>query len=404
MWLRLRAAAGLTCLLSGAALGATVSSQSSLGLSSEYASNPFQLRSGAVAAEALALVANLPATYTSDTQTIDLIPSFRLAQSYGPVSLLSNYGYLDSDWQWKSSRNTFSASGKWHHDSTYYDQFEQVDLLGHDLARLEESADGSWDRSLSERADVGLSASWDRVAYSQRSSSSVSNYTYAQAAVQYTQVLSERMQWTSSLGYGHFQLLNGTYLSDDRFAQTGLQHNLSESWTLNAQVGYAYLTAHGLSYSCCQLAIAPDGQPYLAPIPVTLYAGRGAPNFTVGVQQKGERFQFDLSASRVIQPSGLGALLTEDSAGVDASLAETERLSLDAGLQWVRISDLLERLNLQNQQYYNAHLSADWLWTEKWTLQLQALYTQQYTASRLPPGRGVTVYLNLLRRFGRLPL
>jgi hypothetical protein len=392
----------MTCL-SGGAFSATVSSESSLGVSSEYDSNPFLQRSGA-SAEALALVADLPATYTSDTQTIELIPSFRLAQTYGPVALQSNYGYLDADWQWKSSRNTFSASGKLHHDSTYYDQFEQADLLGHDLGRLEEGADASWSRSLTERANLQWAASWDRVAFSQQATSSVSSYTYSQASLQYVQLLSERMQLSGTLGYGHFELSNDTYLSDERFAQVALQRDLSERWTLQAQVGYAYLTAHGLGYSGYQLAIAPDGELYLAPIPVTLYMGRGAPDFTLGVRERGERLQFGLSASRAIEPSGLGALITSDSAGVNASLSETKRLTLQAGFSWTRISDLLGRLSLEDQHSYTASLSQDWLWTEKWTLQMRGSFTQNYTASRLPAARGVTINVNLLRRFGRLSL
>ena len=349
-------------------------------------------------------MANLPATYTTDTQTIDLVPSFRLAQTYGPVSLLSNYGYLDADWRWKSSRNTFSVGGEWHHDSTYYDQFEQADLLGHDLGRLEESANVSWDRALTERADLTLAGSWDRVAYSQNATSTVSNYQYSQASLQYARDLSENMQLTSTVGYGRFQLLDNTYVSDERFAQIGLQRSLSERWNLQAQAGYADLTARGLSYSCCELAIAPDGQLYYEPIPVTVYSGRGAPNFAVVGQYKGERLQYTLSASRVIQPSGLGALITEDNVGVDASFAGTERLSLGAGLHWARISDLLGRLNLENQRYYNLSVTANWLWTEKWTLQLQSLYSQQYTTSKIPPAHGVTVYLSLLRQLGHLTL
>jgi hypothetical protein len=242
------------------------------------------------------------------------------------------------------------------------------------------------------------------MAYSQSFGTSVSNFTYAQAAVQYVQVLSERMQWTSSVGYGHYQLTNGTFLSDQRFAQTSLQRDLSERWSLQAQLGYAYVTAHGTSYTCCELALNSDGQLYLAPIPVKLYAGRGAPNFTLGVQEKGERLQLGFSASRVIQPSGLGGLLTQDSVGINASLAETARLTLTGGIGWARISDLVGRLQLENQQYYNADVAASWLWTEKWTVELRGNYTQQYTAPRLPASHGVTLYLNLLRQFGRLPL
>ena len=69
------------------ALGDTLSSESSVGLSSEYASNPFLASSGAHPAESIAAVANLPATYTSDTQTLDFVPRLRFAETHGYVAL-----------------------------------------------------------------------------------------------------------------------------------------------------------------------------------------------------------------------------------------------------------------------------------------------------------------------------
>jgi len=401
---RLTAAAWLLSLSSGAALGATLSSQSSIGISGEYASNPFLERAGAEAAEAVALVADLPATYTSDTLSIDLMPRFRLAQAYGPIALLSDYGYLDGDLKWKSERNTFAATAEWHHDSTYYNQFEQVALLGHDLARLEEQATVSWTYALSERNDLQLSASWDRVAFSQHSSSALSNFTYSQAAMQYSRDLSERTLWSTTVGYGQFGLISGTYLSDERFAQTSLTREQTEHWSLTGQVGYAFLSAHGVSYVCCQLAVGSDGSLYFVPFPVRQYAARGGGNYAFTAQRQGERLLLDLSASRAIEPSGFGALITEDAATASASLPLSGRLTVGAVLQWARLSDLLGRLNLQGLHDYTATVNANWLTTEHWTLQLQAIYTRQYVATPLPGIPGVTVYLNLLRQFGRLPL
>jgi len=66
-WRAYAAGSGLSLALCGAALGDTLSSESSVGLSSGYNSNPFLEPSGAKAAESLAVLANLPATYTSNT-------------------------------------------------------------------------------------------------------------------------------------------------------------------------------------------------------------------------------------------------------------------------------------------------------------------------------------------------
>ena len=212
------------------ALGATLSSQSSVGIQAEYASNPFMLASGGQSAEWIALLANVPLTYTSNTQTVDFTPRLRYGETHGPVALLSNYQYLDADWHWNSERNSFVTTAQWHHDSTLYNEFENASLLGHDLTRLEQDASVAWQRALSERSDLQLSGSWDRVAYSHNSASSLNDYRYAQSALEYDWNLTERWRWSTAAGYGQYALLNGSYRSDDRFAQTTLNAQWSELW------------------------------------------------------------------------------------------------------------------------------------------------------------------------------
>ena len=81
---RIRAAGcGVSLALIGRALGDTVSSESSVGISSEHSSNPFLVPSGARSAESVAIIANLPATYTSDRITFDFVPRLRFAQTHG---------------------------------------------------------------------------------------------------------------------------------------------------------------------------------------------------------------------------------------------------------------------------------------------------------------------------------
>lgn len=406
-WLRrcacLTAVCGLLLALCSSPVRAdTVTSQDSVGVSSEYASNPFLVPDHAESAESVALIANLPITYTSDAQVIDLTPRFRVGQSYGPVAPLSNYEYLDGDWHWSSERNTFVATAEWHHDSTLYNQFENEELLGHDLGRSEQSASLAWQRALSERSDVQLSGSWDQVAYSNNSLESLTNYRYAQGALEYDRNLTERWRWSTAAGYGQYTLLDGSYRSDQRFAQTTLNAQWSERWATMAQIGYSYLSAHALAEVCCQLEISPGGELYAALIPLVQVASRGAPNFAIEVDHKYERTDLQFALSRAIQPSGLGELLTEDDVSLNASIPWTERVTLSGTLHWSRLRDTLERLDLQGRQFYEVDLNANWQWSEYWTVGLQGSYVQGEVALGIPQSRGETVYLTISRLFRRL--
>jgi hypothetical protein len=389
--------------LSAVTLGDTLSSESSVGLSSEYASNPFQVSSGAHAAESIAAVANLPATYTSDTQTIDIVPRLRFAETHGYVALLSDYQYLDGTWQVNSERNVFTAIADWHHDSTLYNAFENGALLGHSLRRREEIGSLGWKRELSERSDLQLLGSWDQVAYSQNGQSGLVNYDYGQGLLQYDRVLSERWQWTSAIGFGRYEQIDHSYSSDNRFMQTAFNRTLSERWSIMAQVGYSYLSADEQGNICCELAVESGGLG-LKYIPFNQSASRGGATYALSFERKGERWVFDLATSRAILPSGLGALLRQDDQSLKASIPWTERWTLAATLHAAELTDSLQTLNVGDRRYADFDLSANWQWTEHWTLQIQTSYVVQRIVSGLPISSGATVYVNLMRQFGHIRL
>ncbi len=390
--------------LSAVTLGDTLSSESSVGLSSMYGSNPYMVPSGAHPAESIAAVANLPATYTSDTQTLDIVPRFRFAETHGDVGLLSDYQYLDTTWRVKSELDSFSASADLHHDSTLYDAFENGALFGRTLNRREEIGNLNWKRDLSERSDLQLSGSWDQVAYSQSAQSGLVNYDYTQGQVQYDRALSERWQWTSAVGFGRFEQLDHSYLSDDQFMQTGLVRSLSERWSMTAQVGYSYMTTHEQGYICCEIVQQAGRVIGLQYVPSSQSSSRGSATYLLSLERKGERWTMDLAASRAILPSGLGALLTQDDESVKASIPWTERWSLTATLHAAQLSGAPQQLTLGQQRYEDFDLSANWLWTEHWTLQVQTSYMLAYLIPGLPSSSGVTVYLNLMRQLGHIRL
>jgi len=402
-WRAYAAAGGLSLALSGAAFGDTLSSESSVGVSSGYNSNPFMEPSGAHAAESVAVLANLPATYTSDTQSLDLIPRLRFAESHGDEALLSNYEYLDGIWRVNGPLNSLTLSADWHHDSTLYAPFENAALLGRDLRRQEESASLDWRHDLTERDDLHLSGSWDKVNYSQNVDTGLQNYSYGQVLVEYDHALNERWHWTSSVGVGRYELVGQSYRIDDRFIQTALKRALSERWSLTAQVGYSRLSSRAIGSICCQILLGPNGY-YLQPIPVAESQSRGAGNYALTIERKTERLVLDLAISRAIQPSGLGGLLTQDDVSLKASIPWTERLTVGATLHAARILDPLQQLELGERRYADFGLNASWLWTEHWTLQLQGTYVVQRLISTGPAASGTSLYLNLLRQFGRIRL
>jgi hypothetical protein len=384
-------------------LGDTLSSESSVGLSSEYSSNPFLVSSGARAAESIALLANLPATYTSDTQTLNLVPQVRFAETHGDVALLSNYQYLDATWVVNSERNTFTAIADWHHDSTLYNVFENAQLSGRSLDRQEEIGNLTWKRGLSELSDLQFSGSWDKVAYSERSNTGLLNFSYAQGAVQFNHALSELWKWTSSVGFGRYELLNHDYSSDNRFVQTALERALSETWSVTAQVGYSLLNAHQQGNICCELVAEPTGL-VLEVIPFSQSASHGTGNYALTFERKSERLVLDLVASRAVLPSGLGVLVTQDDESVKARFLWNERWTLTGALHAAQLVDSLHTVNLGDRRYADFDLGANWMWTEHWTLQIQTDYVLQRVVSSVPASSGFMVRLNLMRQFGHIQL
>ncbi len=380
-----------------------MSSESSVGLEADYNSNPFLRSSQIQGAESEAVVANLPATYTSDTISYELIPRLRFATTQGVTALLSDYQYLDADWRLSEERNTVALAGSWHRDSTFYNLFENTALNGATLHRQEELASASWTRLLGERSDLALSGSYDQVNYAHNPSFAVVSFDYLQGSLQYDLTLSERWKWSLAAGYGEYQLRDASYRSDNRFAQTTLAYSLSEQWSMSLQVGYSRVTSLTQEQ---QLAIfqAPGGGFEFGFQTLKVGASQGTDSFAATVERKGERVVLDLAASRAIEPSGLGALLTQDDVSIAANLPLSERWSFGARLHGARLSDPLQQISYSNRRYYDADLNASWLVTEHWTLQLSGTYFLQRYSATAPVADSSSVSLSLSRQLGHFRL
>jgi hypothetical protein len=394
---------GLSPALSGVATGTALSSEISVGVQSGYNSNPNLVpvvdQTGSQETESIAALANLPVTYSTDTSTFDLVPRVRLGQTRGVIGLLSDYQYLDGDWQLKGERNGLAVTAGWHRDSTFYSPFENAALQGNSIHRAENKADLNWKHLLSERSDFRLVASWEKVDYSQAAATGVTDYSYAQGAGQYEWLAGERWLWTSTAGFARFQYPNGTYRSDTRFLQTSMHGQLSERWTVTARAGYTGVNSD-LKVPKYRLVPGPDGVLQLVRVLVDVPSSHGSGDFSLRFEHKGQRLALDLSASQSMQPSGLGDLVTQDDLTFEANIPWTERLTLGATLRGLRISDSSDGpAAIGIRTYYNGDLSANWLISERWVLRLDGGYQAYKFSAQAPLGHAVAVNLSLSRQF-----
>ena len=382
----------------------TVGSESSIGIESAYNSNPLLLPAAdARSAESVAILANLPATYTGGASTLELRPRLRLAATHGAQALLSDYHYFDGLWKLTGERNVLAVNADWHRESTLYNKFENSALSGRNVRRTEAIGSADWRRLISERSDTQLRASFDQVRFGQNAANLLYSYDYGQAAAQYDRTLSERLQMTLTAGISRYKLRDYSYQSDNRFVQLGVARALSEHWLLSAQAGYSRLDGRD-TVTRYQIVVGPNGNLQVVPVTTVRRSTARTGNYALSLERRAERLTLSLVASRDVTPSGLGALVTQNDLSIGGNFNLTERLSLGATLHGSRLSDALGQLQLADRRFYDADVNASWQWTEHWILQFQAAINRQRLAASIPIQSGNALNLTVSRQFGRVRL
>jgi hypothetical protein len=274
----------------------------------------------------------------------------------------------------------------WHRDSTLNNQLENTSLLSASLRRQEQSAQANWKFLLTERNQLSVSTSWDQVAYTPSYQQGLVNYSYPQASLQFARDMSERLQWNLGAGTARYQLSNQTYRTDSPFFNPGLVAQLSEAWTVTGSIG----------------ASRQEPRYQFGP-----YVFRRPPHtattFSLAFDRRDATRALSLSYSRSLQPSGYGALVTQDVLSLSRHFTWTERWSGTASLSGTRQVDWQGRLAYGDRKFLAADLAASWLWTELWTISLEAAYNQQRLYP-LPQASATAGFLTFTRRFGRKTL
>jgi hypothetical protein len=400
---------GGATILSPTAFAASIGSESSIGLAADANSNPYLLTSDAKAAESAAFLLNVPITYNGDENTIDLTPRVRLAETHGDEQLLSNYQYLDADWHFSGDLTTLNASAGWHHDSTLYNVFEDGALKGRTIDRQEDIASLGWQRQLTERSDLQLTGSYDRIHYDAAAEQTLASYDYWQGSIEYDHQLSERWQGSLIGGYGTFELIESNYRSQQEFAQVALSRQLSDRWSLKAQLGYSWVQDRlvqpelycPVSLIFCYFGIYP-----YEIVQVTSHSSGNSPNGQVTLERRYQRTTVDVSASRAIEPSGLGALVAQTDLSTTLSYQLSERWQLSARIHGAALanttSNPVSESEIGNRRYADLDLAGNWQWSEHWALQLMAGVLDEDVNRRY--AHSFIFSVGAYRQFGRVRL
>ena len=357
-----------------------------MSLSSEYSSNPRLSQADTRSVESAALSVAAPATYTGDRQSFELRPQLRAAATHGDTELISDYQYLDSSWKLNGPRQLLQLSAFLHRDSTFYNQYENGAASLATQRRTEQNALLDWQNRLTERVTLRTDLSFDRVEYGRQASSGLSDYRYLQAALALSRDLTERTQWTLSAGSARYEVLGRDYRNDSPFVRMALVSNLSESWTLTTSAGVSSLRARS------QLGSQ------------VFRSKRTLPNFNFVLEQHDDDGALSFAISRAIQPSGFGALLTQDNIAVTRSATWSERWSGSLVLRGSRQIDSLTQLHLGERRFFSAEFTANWQWREQMILSGEIAYSTQHFSSPLPMPNSTAVYLTLTRQFYRKSL
>jgi hypothetical protein len=377
----------LIALSSPGALAGPWSIEPRLGVSADYDTNPGLREVDAVSEEHVAALFNLPLRYDADDVELALMPSGRLSNSSGYSSLASNYLHLDLSAQFINDLGSTSVQGGVARDSSLYHAGELVNGVG--VRRDSAVTAVDWTRSITERIQTQLDANWSRVTYDQPPNATVLvDYRYISGGPTLAYALSERNTLKLLGNYGVYNSLDGITESKSRNLQLGLVRQLSELWSLSANLGYSR------SQNSQKIFFGPF---FLG----TESFDQSDAVYSVNLSRQGEKLNLSAGISRAELPTGLAFLSRQDGANLSAVYKYTERWDFSATAAYERAQNPTLTGAVTSVRYLNAQATANWHWTPEWIVSLHAGRINQTLGSPAFTVGSTGVSLDIVRQFLR---
>jgi len=377
-----------------------LSTEGSIGVATEYSSNPFLISNGVHSVEDVALLINAPVSYDLNWEHFKITPAIRYSSDGSYSSLNSNYFHLNGNASFGTDVDTLALSTGIARDSTLYQSGIKSGNYGARNDNTTAAAD--WQRILTARATFDLNVGWSRSLFNQEANSNgLVDYRYYSEGSSGTYAVNELTNVQVILGAGQYGALDGDTASNSYNLQLGAVRQLSELWTLTTSAGYS------TSENSQKLFEGPfffGGVEYGPYYVGTVKSSEKGPIFNASVTRQGETLNVTASASRAYRPTGFNFLSRTDVAELDITYISSDRWTFGARISYQNTGTPASGDVFRPVRYINPLLTADYHWTPTWLVSLHASYvTVNY---QLPPVRANSNSVSLLitRQFLRTDL
>jgi len=373
----------------------------SVGLSTEYSSNPYLESEAARSVTDEALVANAPIHYDLDAAHFSLTPSVRYADSSSYASLASNYFHLNGNATFSGDLSTLALTTAFGRDSSLFQSGLSSNGIG--VRTDSSSAQLDWQRYLTQRTILTLDAGWNRVLYNDNGlSTGLVDYRYVSLASSLSYSVDERSNAQISANAGQYTALNGITGSKNYGLQVGYGRQLTEIWTMSTSLGYTRADNSEKIFEDPSMV----GSTQVGPILLgTVESSQTGPVYSAGVSRRGERVDISASASRAFVPSGFQFLSRQDVASLSLTYTYSERWKYNAKLNYQETATPAANSELFTVHYFSGQLSAQWYWTPQWIISLQTTWNQlRYDVAVPVSAQSTGASLQITRQFLRIDL
>ncbi|MGO9513661.1 MAG: hypothetical protein ACLP2F_08475 [Steroidobacteraceae bacterium] len=342
-----------------------------LGVSGDYSTNPgllYQPNTDTAETHA-ALLVDAPTTYVGDAFKLSILPSFRLSDSRGYSQLDSDYEHLNVSGEFDTERSVFTATGALARDSTLYHDY----LLNGSTAgrRDSASADLNWDRKLTERVEIDTDVLSTRVRFAEPvGTATLTDYKYTSITPTLAWNESERGKLTLAASVGRYNSLDGLTESTNGNLQVGYVKQLSEIWSLSASAGYSRANNRADTREEV-LEFTPEG-PIIVLIPITVKSTQNGSVYNVTLSRQSALLLVTASASRQLAPTGFAFLSRQDNYELKATYNQSPRWTFAGDVHRITYQQPNTSGPSTNLNVTYLQLSAAWLWTEHWTVTMNA--------------------------------
>jgi hypothetical protein len=372
-----------------------------VGISTDYSSNPYLQTVGAHSISDAALLISAPASFDADALHVNLSPSLRYSTSGSYASLESNYFRLSGGAQYTTDLDTLSLTSSIGRDSSLYQSGLKSGGVG--VRSDTESVAGDWQRTLTSRIVFDLNAGWSRELYDQTGDEEgLVNYRYLSEGSSASYAYNELTTLQLTAGAGQYTALDGNTRSQNYSLSLGMTRLLTEDWTLTANAGYA---KSDNSVNVYEGPFLVDGVVYGPYFVGTAHSAQQGPIYNMSLTHQGETVAVSLTGSRAYRPSGFEYLSRTDSIGLNVTRTLSERWSLGTALNYTNVAAPYANGSLASLRYFSPQFSADYHWTPTWTVSLRANWTKLQNEE--PPPQHATstgVSLEISRQFLRIDL